>query len=120
MRIAYLYPDFKTALVGTFVDGVLEEAKATTLKTVVDDRGIKIPIFNEAVGPTYCREISNYTFVTNYPMLPDPYENKIVKVCQSRIDGAHEGLFAKKKIEPNTILTFYQGVRLDPKTARVN
>ena len=58
MRVSYLYPDFKTALIGSFEDGFLEAAKATTLKTVIDDRGMKIPIFNEPLGPTYKREVS--------------------------------------------------------------
>ena len=49
-RIAYLYPDFKTALVGAFVEGVLESAQETELKTVIDNNGIKVPIFNEPKG----------------------------------------------------------------------
>jgi hypothetical protein len=34
--------DFKTALVGSFVDGVLEHAQEARLKTVVDDAGVKV------------------------------------------------------------------------------
>ena len=49
-RVAYLYPDFKTALVGSFVEGVLESAQETELKTVIDTNGIKVPIFNEPKG----------------------------------------------------------------------
>jgi hypothetical protein len=74
MRIAYLYPDFKTGFIGSFEDGVLESAQAVTLKSVVDDRGIKIPIFSEASGPLYKREVSDYDHVTNEPFLRDPYE----------------------------------------------
>ena len=49
-RIAYLYPDFKTALVGSFVEGVMECAQEAELKTVIDDNGIKVPIFTEPNG----------------------------------------------------------------------
>ena len=49
-RIAYLYPDFKTAFVGSFVDGVFEAAQEAELKTVIDDNGIKMPIFTEPKG----------------------------------------------------------------------
>jgi histone-lysine N-methyltransferase SETD7 len=52
-RIAYLYPDFKTALVGSFVDGVMEYAHEAELKTTIDDRGIKVPIFTEPKGEEY-------------------------------------------------------------------
>ena len=49
-RIAYLYPDFKTALVGSFVDGVMECAQEAELKTTINDSGIKVPIFTEPKG----------------------------------------------------------------------
>ena len=49
-RIAYLYPDFKTALMGSFVEGVMETARETELKNVIDDSGIKVPIFAEPEG----------------------------------------------------------------------
>ena len=58
-RIAYLYHDFKTAFVGTFVEGILEEAQTARLRSVVDDRGIKIPYFTEPTGPVYRRDVSN-------------------------------------------------------------
>ena len=64
-----LTSDFKTALLGSFQDGVLEAAKATTLKTVIDDRGMKIPVFNshdnEDACPIYKREVSSSTRCTN-------------------------------------------------------
>ena len=42
-------------------------------------------------------------------MLRDPYESKIVEINNSGIDGANEGLFAKKNIEVNTTVAFYNG-----------
>jgi hypothetical protein len=36
------FADFKTALVGSFVEGVLEQAQVAQLKTVVDDYGVKV------------------------------------------------------------------------------
>ena len=86
-RIAYIYPDFRTALVGSFVDGFLEEARPTTLRTVIDDRGMKIPIFNECQDKVYKRDISDYDHVTYDPLLRDPYETKMVDVRQSAVEG---------------------------------
>lgn len=111
-RIAYLYPDFKTAFVGTFVDGCLEEAQAAKLRSVVDDRGIKIPYFTEPYGPTYKRDVSNFDHVTNDPLLPDPYESSMVNIKVSKVEGAHDGLFVQNDVEPNTILAFYNGKKL--------
>ena len=52
-RIAYLYPDLRTAIVGNFTDGILDFGRVAYLKTVIDDRGIKVPIFTEPTGPSY-------------------------------------------------------------------
>ena len=48
-------------------------------------------------------------------MLRDPYESKMVEINNSGIDGANEGLFAKKNLEVNTTVAFYNGalLRLD-------
>ena len=112
MRIAYLYPDFKTAFIGSFEDGYLEAVQAVQLKSTIVDRGVKIPLFTEPKGPMYKREVSGFDHVTNEPLLPDPYESTTVCIKQSKVEGAHDGLFSRKKIEPNTILAFYNGVRL--------
>lgn len=42
VRLAYLYPDFRTALVGTFNEGYMEFGQVACLKAVVDDRGVKV------------------------------------------------------------------------------
>ncbi len=117
IRVAYLYPDFRTALVGNFTDGVMERAQAARLKTVIDDRGIKVPIFSEPEGPAFKREISTYDRVTSEPMLRDPYENAMVEVKSSKVSAAGDGLFARVHVEPNTTLAFYNGQRVRPKTA---
>ncbi|KAL6041580.1 Histone-lysine N-methyltransferase setd7 [Balamuthia mandrillaris] len=46
------------------------------------------------------------------PMLPDPYEEQWVYVKQSNIEGAGEGLFAKRDIPPRTVLSFYAGIKV--------
>jgi len=115
-RIAYLYPDFKTALMGSFVEGVMETARETELKNVIDDNGIKVPIFAEPEGSEYTREIATFDKVTSTPLLKDPYESKMVQSLPSKVPGANEGLFAKVKIEPNTTLAFYNGKRIKPKS----
>jgi len=117
-RIAYLYPDFKTAFVGSFVDGCLEEGQATRLKSVVEDRGIKIPCFFELLGPTYKRDVSHFCHVTKEPLLTDPYENTMVQVKHSKVEGAHDGLHVQNHVEPNTILAFYNGQKLTSEEMR--
>ena len=47
-RVAYIYPDYETALVGVFEDGVLEKGKEAEIYGYAEDEaGIKVPIFTE-------------------------------------------------------------------------
>ena len=85
MQIAYVYPDFKTALVGTFQEGELVSGQEAELTGSLMDYGcIQVPIFSDPKGGSYAREISNFDFVTSTPMLRDPYESRMVDVHQSR------------------------------------
>ena len=75
----------QTALVGNYSNGVLDFAQVAHLKAVIDDKGIKIPLFTEPDGRLYKREIATYDFVTSDPLLPDPYESKMVECRRSRV-----------------------------------
>ena len=44
--------------------------------------------------------------------LRDPYENSLVKVASSDVEGGGEGLFARKFLPPGTVVSFYNGVRI--------
>ena len=110
--IAYLFPNIETAFVGQFVDGVLKEARVSKICDVILDYGcIKVPKFAEPTGPMYQRELSTSEFVTNSPLLKDPYEEKMVFVKQSLVEGAQEGLFSRQAVKANTIMAFYNGIR---------
>ena len=87
LQIAYVYPDFKTALVGTFQEGQLVSAQEAELTGSLMDYGcIQVPIFSDPKGGSYTREISTFDFVTSTPMLRDPYESRMVDVRQSRLN----------------------------------
>ena len=116
VRIAYLYPDFRTALVGTFSDGIMEFAQAATLKAVIDDRGVKVPLFSEPEGMIIKREVATYDFMGSNPLLRDPYETRICEARRSHVEGGGEGLFAKIKIETGTVIAFYNGKRIKPRS----
>jgi len=112
-KLAYIYPDFKTALFGTFKDGELVSAQeAEVTGSTVDYGCIQVPVFSEPSGESYIREVSGFDFVTNSPMLRDPYEKRTVKVELSRVEGAEDGLFCREAVPPNTVLAFYNGVKL--------
>ena len=60
---------------------------------------------------TVPRELSTLTFVTSSPLLPDPYEARMVEVRQSEVAGAEDGLFSRRAVTAGTVLAFYNGIR---------
>ncbi len=114
-EIVFLYPDFKTGLMGNFQDGQLVCAQAVTLICTVEEHKMPIPLFSEPTGAFFKREISTLEVMTSHPRLPDPYESEMVVVKPSSVPGANEGLFARKNISPGTVLAFYNGIRRLPK-----
>ncbi|KAK7137810.1 hypothetical protein R3I94_013452 [Phoxinus phoxinus] len=107
--VAYVYPDGRTALYGSFVDGELIEAQLATLTTQENGR----PHFTvDPESPVYCYDKSTSSCIASHKLLPDHYESQRVYVGLSLISGAGEGLFAKTEAEDNTVMAFYNGVRI--------
>ena len=85
LQIAYIYPDFKTALLGTFKEGELVSAQEVEVtETMMDYSCIQVPILSDPKEGTFTREISTSDFITTAPLLRDPYESRMVEVRQSR------------------------------------
>ena len=73
---------------------------------------IKIPEFRCHNGePEYIRELATFTSVTSQPLLPDPYEDRMVEVRMSKVEGAEEGLFSRCDVKAGTVMAFYNGIR---------
>jgi len=114
-RIAYIYPDFLTALVGVFEKGELIKAQEAEVQSIIDgEQGVKIPVFGRPKGPFHCREIGTFDKICTDMTLKDPYESKTIEIKRSNIPGAAEGIFVIKDVEPNTVLGFYNGSRANP------
>ncbi|XP_047658038.1 histone-lysine N-methyltransferase SETD7 isoform X2 [Tachysurus fulvidraco] len=107
--VAYIYPDGRTALYGSFVDGELIEARLATLTHQENGR----PHFTvQPDSPVYSYDKSTSSCIAAHKTLLDPYESQRVYVGQSLMSGAGEGLFAKIDTDANTIMAFYNGVRI--------
>ncbi|XP_054648524.1 histone-lysine N-methyltransferase SETD7 [Dunckerocampus dactyliophorus] len=107
--LAYVYPDGRTALYGSFVDGELIQALLATLTVGESGR----PSFEVTPSSAvYTHDKSTSTCIATHALLPDPYENQRVFVADSMIEGAGQGLFAKTDAERATVMAFYNGVRI--------
>ena len=109
--IAYIYPDYMTALVGVFKEGEMVTAEEAEITDVIEDNaGVKIPIFCKHEGHMHIRQdrIGDPDLLLD-PTTRDPYESKMVELRTSDIPEANEGLFANVSIEMNTTVAFYNG-----------
>ena len=73
--MAYIYPDYFTAIVGTFNDGVLVAGRASSVKSISQQKvglvppagrsdvkvlqGVVVPVFHPGSGPLLEREIAS-------------------------------------------------------------
>ncbi|XP_041041223.1 histone-lysine N-methyltransferase SETD7 isoform X3 [Carcharodon carcharias] len=125
-KIAYVYPEGKIALLGKFVDGEIIEGHLAILKSVTEGKpqfeltpddyllakSWSVLKFQAAKCPVYTFDKSTSFCISTNCLLPDPYENERVYVAESLIPNAGEGLFAKVAAEPDTVMAFYNGMRL--------
>ncbi|KAG8522172.1 Histone-lysine N-methyltransferase SETD7 [Galemys pyrenaicus] len=63
-------------------------------------------------GPVFHFDKSTSSCISTDALLPDPYEAERVYVAESLISSAGEGLFSKVAAGPNTVMSFYNGVRI--------
>jgi len=112
-NIVYVYPDNRTALKGHFDKA---EMVSSSFCEVVWQTCSKTFMIVENLDP--CKEIFEYSPATKIlfcssPLQSDPYEEQLVEVKDSLIVDAGQGLFAKKDVEQGTVISFYNGVRVD-------
>ena len=109
-KVTYVYPDLKCVLYGHFVDGVMKQAKCGILNNPIESSApnVVLDTHSNTVGfdPSTCDCISKF------PLLVDKYEQDKVYVSKSDIANASEGVFAKKHLNENTTVSFYNGIRL--------
>jgi len=113
-NIAFLYPDFSTALFGTYANGVLVKARHSNLSKLEIKDGILCPSFSILSESSYCYWKSTKEDIQCPPLQVDPYEATLVDVRQSCVEGGGEGAFAKQDIKAGTVIAYYNGIRMKP------
>lgn len=111
--MAFIYPDFKTALRGEFKDGKAVKARMCTLIGSKFEKGMCVPIFTKGQGEAYEFEEPSRKSLGKNPMVPEPWENTLVYVKASELPQGGDGLFAKQLRPKGSMLAFYNGIRLN-------
>ena len=115
--VIFIYPDFQTALVGTFEGGVMISAVEGEIAGVIClESGIlepRVQIIEDKRDVVYSYDPSSSEQISSQPLLRDPYESKRVEIRSSGIDSDGEGVFALRDFEEDEDVAFYQGYLFD-------
>lgn len=114
--LAFIYPDMSTALLGRFEDFVMKSAyEAEVLDATCDHNGLVIiSQFSDKSGPEFFYEApTNESYGAGPIGVIDPYERKSVRMMQSNIPQAGDGVFAIKDFPAHRCTCYYSGFLYD-------
>ncbi|GAM18508.1 hypothetical protein SAMD00019534_016830 [Acytostelium subglobosum LB1] len=103
----FYYPDERFTIKGTWEDG--EFVKGTA--------GTTISEFPINIDTNVVRDEGTSSTISTNPTLPDLFEEYYLYVKESNIPNSGEGLFAKVDIPADRLVSYYNGMRIDPKIA---
>ena len=89
----------------------------TSLKGCLYDFSKKVS--KEKYGPKIKCDVSTNSVISNYPLIPDLFESRMVEVKSSGLGtNAGQGLYSKVNIHKGQIIALYNGIRM--KSSRNN
>ena len=113
-QIAFIYPDFETALLGKFQNGTMIAAKPVKILAERCRKGLKQLKFAKAKkgSAMFKFERPNHIRPGNQPNVVDPFEQNMVYIGPG---VAQDGIFARKDINRGELVCYYSGVIFDPR-----
>ena len=123
-NISYIYPDMETAFVGKFEDRTLRHGKHLKVSEIKCDIN-GIPYVHKFTKPSLADEAIYYykaPSVNSFGAGPvgvlDPYEKDLLELRNSSIPNAGKGLFLRKNVTKNMVVSFYCGFYYDKDESR--
>ncbi len=115
--LAYIYPDISSCIVGSFKNEMLVEARASVVVEAFTDSNQVLNVRFQPHQPddpayTYCPSTPS-TIPCDW-LLCDCYESSTVECRISNVQSAGEGLFAIRNLPAQTIVSYYNGVKVEP------
>jgi len=105
----------RTVLVGKFKDGVMLEGRPSKIIAERCNAGIKELLVSPppTTGPVFSYKRNTRLRIHNATIM-DPFEKNMVYVNVSTHGERGEGLFSKRKIDSNEIISYYTGTVWTP------
>ena len=123
--ISYIYPDMKTALVGKFKDGKMQNAQESELLSLgCNENGLlyvtQYSKLDAELPHYYYEPPKNISFGSGPPGAIDPYERKWLEVRDTNDANMGQGVFTKRDLEPDTLVSSYNGFAFDKKNGELD
>ena len=123
-HISYIFPNMETAYVGRFENRTMIDTKyVKVLEVKCDNNGLpyvsKFSKAEESSANFYYEPPSNISFGAGPVGVPDPYEESMVDLRVSSIPECGEGIFIKKDVEKDMIVSFYNGFVFDKEQQQI-
>ena len=124
-NISYIYPDMNTALLGKYKDGKMQDAQESELLGLgCNENGLLYVtqyLQPDIESPHYYYEPpSNISFGSGPEGIVDPYERKWLEVRAASNANMGQGVFAKRDLEPYTLVSSYNGLVFDKKNGELD
>ena len=115
-NIAFLYPDFSTAILGEFHRGQLVRGRAARVSGLSFLEGVLWPQLRlSGEEAEYRFWPSSSSQILSPRHLQDPLEQHLIQVRQSNIPASGEGAFARRDIPAGAVVAFYNGIKMTEK-----
>ena len=114
--VTWLYPDLGTGLTGNFVAGTMLSASEAEVSSVSMSDIVRIPkltIRKNKDSDEYKFDPSTDVHLSSDPLIRDPYEKELLDVTESGVPGAGMGVFARRALDNNTVVGYFNGVHRD-------
>ena len=83
--MAFIYPDFKTALLGSFSSGEMVAAKEVSVAGYDEESDSLSFVPSRSPSAIFTYDPSEGDIMSSDPMLKDPYESRLAEIRQSTI-----------------------------------
>ena len=118
--VAYVYPNYESALVGRFEENVMKSARYSHVETYHCVNGVPRLTFREVTDrslPSFEYDPPDNKTVSKTPLVRDPYEEELIEVRKSvevtESNVPEEGVFAVKDLEADRFFGLYAGLQYD-------
>ena len=114
-KAAVLMPDLRGAFEAIVVEDEFVRGQQVEVVDIRYQDNLPLPTLSPPLSQTvYRRDVSTALVISRTPLVADPWERERVEARASEVEGAGQGLFARRRLERGELVALYNGTRSVP------